>query len=85
MESGVPGYDATLWYALLAPKGLPKEIVSTWNTEVNRIIQTQEIKDRFASGGLEPAPGTPDEFTAVLKRDVERWAKVVKQANIKLD
>jgi tripartite-type tricarboxylate transporter receptor subunit TctC len=85
IEAGVPGYDVTLWYALLAPKGLSKEIVSRWNTEVNRIIQTQEIKERFASGGLEPAPGTPDEFTAILKRDVERWAKVVKQAGIKLD
>lgn len=85
IESGVPGYDATLWYALLAPKGLPKEIGALWNTEVNRIIQTQEIRERFASGGLEPAPGTPEQFTAILKRDVERWAKVVKQAGVKID
>jgi tripartite-type tricarboxylate transporter receptor subunit TctC len=85
IESGVPGYDATLWYALLAPKGLSKEIVTLWNSDVNRIIQTAEIRERFASGGLEPAPGTPDEFTAVLKRDIERWANVVRQANIKLD
>jgi tripartite-type tricarboxylate transporter receptor subunit TctC len=84
-EAGVPGYDAVLWYALLAPKGLSKEIVSLWNTEVNRIIQTQEIRERFAAGGLEPSPSTPEESAAMLKREVERWAKVVKQANIKID
>jgi tripartite-type tricarboxylate transporter receptor subunit TctC len=85
IESGVPGYDATLWYALLAPRGLPKEIVALWNTEVNRIIQTSEIRERFAGGGLEPTPGTPDQFMAILKRDIERWAKVIKQAGIKID
>jgi tripartite-type tricarboxylate transporter receptor subunit TctC len=85
IESGVPGYDATLWYALLAPRGLPKDVLNLWNTEVNRVIQTQEIRERFASGGLEPAPGSPEQFTAVLKRDVERWAKVVKQAGIKIE
>jgi tripartite-type tricarboxylate transporter receptor subunit TctC len=84
-EAGVPGYDAVLWYALLAPKGLSKEIVSLWNTEVNRIIQTQEIRERFAAGGLEPSPSTLEETAAMLKREVERWAKVVKQANIKID
>ncbi len=57
IESGVPGYDVALWYALLGPKGLPREIVSTWNTEVNRIIQLQDIRERFASGGLEARAG----------------------------
>ena len=85
IEAGVPGYDVTLWYALLGPKNLPREIVALWNTEVNRIIQLPDIRERFASGGLEPQPGTPDAFTAILKRDVERWAKVVKQAGIRLD
>jgi tripartite-type tricarboxylate transporter receptor subunit TctC len=85
IEAGVPGYDATLWYALLGPKNLPKEIVTLWNTEVNRIVQLPDIRERLASGGLEPSPGTPDAFAAILKRDVARWAKVVKQAGIRLD
>lgn len=85
IEAGVPGYDVTLWYALLGPKGLSKDIIALWNSEVNRIIQTPEIRERLTSGGLEPAPGSPEEFTAVLKRDVERWRNVVKQANVRLD
>ncbi len=85
IESGVPGYDTTLWYGLVGPKGLPAPIVARWNQEINRIIQTPEIRERFANGGLEPAPGTPEAFAAILKRDIERWAKVVEQAGIKLN
>lgn len=84
-ESGVPGYDATLWYAMLGPKGIPRPIVTKWNTEVNRILQLPDVKERLASGGLEPAGGSPEDFAKVLKRDVERWAAVVKQAGVKLD
>ena len=84
-ESGVPGYDATLWYSMLGPKGIPRPIVMQWNTEVNRILQLPDVKERLAAGGLEPAGGTPEDFAKVLKRDVERWASVVKQAGVKLD
>lgn len=82
-ESGVPGYEVSLWYGVLGPKGLPKDIAVRWNNEIKRIIQTQEMKDRFASEGLTPAPGTPEDFQAVVKRDVVKWTKVVKAANVK--
>ena len=85
IEAGVPGYDVTSWYAFVGPKGLPKEIVATWNAELARVTQMQDIRDRFASGGMEAVSGPPEEFAAILKRDVERWARVVKQAGIKLD
>ena len=84
-ESGVPGYDATLWYSMIGPKGIPRPIVMQWNTEVNRILQMPDVKERLVAGGLEPAGGTPEDFAKVLKRDVERWASVVKQAGVKLD
>jgi tripartite-type tricarboxylate transporter receptor subunit TctC len=84
-ESGVPGYDATLWYSMLGPKGIPKAIVTQWNTELNRILQMPDVRERLVAGGLEPAGGTPEDFAIVLKRDVERWAAVVKQAGVKLD
>lgn len=84
-ESGIPGYDVTLWHGVLGPKGLPKQLVTRWNKEINRIIQTQEMKDRFANEGLEPAPGTPENFAEVLKRDVERWKQVVREANVKAE
>jgi tripartite-type tricarboxylate transporter receptor subunit TctC len=85
IEAGVPGYDVTSWYAFIGPKGLPKEIVTAWNTELARIAQMSDIKERFAVGGMEAVSGPPEEFAATLKRDVERWAQVVKQAGIKLN
>lgn len=85
IESGVPGYDVTLWYGMLAPKGLPREIQMRWNVEVNRATQLPDVKERLATAGLEPAPGTPEEFAQQLKREVERWAYVVKKAGIKLE
>ena len=84
-ESGVPGYDVLLWYGLLGPKGVPREIVTQWNTEVNRAIQLPDIRERFASVGLEPTPGTPEDLARQLKREVERWAMVVKKAGVKVE
>ncbi len=83
MEGGVPGYDVTSWYAFVGPKGLPGEIVAKWNSDLARITQSQEIRERFAAGGMEAISGPPDEFVAILKRDVARWANVVKRAGIK--
>ncbi len=85
IEAGVPGYDVTSWYAFVGPKGLSKEIVATWNAELARITQMPDIRERFASGGMEAVSGPPEEFAAILERDVARWAKVVKQAGIKLE
>lgn len=62
-----------------------KKIVATWNAELARITQMQDIKDRFSSGGMEAVSGTPEEFAAILQRNVDRWARVVKQAGIKLE
>ena len=85
IESGVAGYDVLLWYGLLGPKGLPREIVMLWNNEVNRVIQLPEIKERFASAGIEASPGTPEDLLRQLKSEVERWAMVVKQAGVKVE
>jgi tripartite-type tricarboxylate transporter receptor subunit TctC len=84
LESGVP-YDVGSWYAFLGPKGLPKEVTAAWNAELARATQLPDIKERFASGGMEAVYGSPEQFMAILKRDVERWQKVVKQAGIKID
>ena len=79
----VPGYEAALWYAAWGPKGLPRSIIDRWNSEINRIIQTPDMKERMAGEGMEPAGGTPEAFQQVLKRDVEKWRQVVKAGNIK--
>lgn len=80
----VPGYEAELWYAVLGPKGLPRDIVARWNSEINRILQLSEMKERLAIDGLEPVGGSPQRFREVLKRDIAKWQKVVKIAGIKV-
>jgi tripartite-type tricarboxylate transporter receptor subunit TctC len=79
----VPGYDATLWYAMWAPAGTPKEIVSRLNAALGRILKLPDVIDRLRADGVEPAHGTPDEFAALLAREIARWARVVKAGNIK--
>lgn len=85
IEAGVPGYDVPLWYGLLGPKGVPREIQVQWNSAVNRAIQMPDIKERLASAGLEPAPGTPEDLGRQIEREVKRWASVVKQAGVKVE
>jgi len=80
----VPGYEAVQWYGVLGPKSLPKDIAARWNNEINRILQLPDVKARMAGDGMEPAGGSPERFREVLKRDIGKWQKVVKIANIKL-
>ena len=79
----VPGYEAVLWFAVLGPKALPKDIVARWNEEIDRILQLPEMKERMANDGTEPVGGSPERFREVLVRDIAKWQKVVKIANIK--
>jgi tripartite-type tricarboxylate transporter receptor subunit TctC len=79
----VPGYEAILWYAFFGPRNLPKDVVTLLNGEITKVISTPEMKDRMASEGLDPVGGPPSQFGEVLKRDVPKWTKVVKDANIK--
>lgn len=78
----VPGYEAVITYGLLGPKGLPAEVVRRWNSAVNTIIQTREMKERLAKDGIEPVGGAPEIFHNVIKRDVEQWKRVVREAKL---
>ena len=80
----VKGYDVVLWYGVFGPKGLPKDIVDLWNKGIAQALQAKELQDRMAAEGLEPAGGPPEQFRAVIKRDVEKWKRVVKEAKITL-
>ena len=83
-ESGLPRYEVTLWYGVWGPKGLPKEVINRWHTELVKILKTPDMKGRLATEGLEAVGSTPEEFRAVLKREVAKWAKVIKDANVKI-
>jgi tripartite-type tricarboxylate transporter receptor subunit TctC len=83
-ESGVPGYDALTWYGVMGPKGLPKPIVARWQSVISDAMQSRELKERFDLDGLDYPELGPDYFGKVLRRDIAKWSKVVKAANIKL-
>ena len=84
-ESGLAGFDVTVWFAVLAPAATPREIVNRLNTEIVKAIKTQDMRERLAQQGADPVGNTPEDFAAVIKRDLAKWAKVVKDAGIKLD
>jgi tripartite-type tricarboxylate transporter receptor subunit TctC len=84
-EAGVPGYDVTVWFGILAPAGTPREIVNRLNTEMVKIMRSPEITSRFNNAGVDVVASSPDEFSVFLKSEVARWAKVVQDANIKAD
>lgn len=81
-EGGVPGYEVVLWYGLLGPRGLPKGVVERWNTEVRRATKLQDLKERLIAEGFDIADSPPEFFLEVLKRDVIKWARVVKEAKV---
>jgi len=79
----VPGYETYSWQALLGPKALPKHLIMRWNTEINRILQTPEMKARAAADGVNIEGGGPERFFNILKSDLAKWAKVVASGNVK--
>ena len=82
-EAGVPGYEATIWLGVMAPKGTPPEIVDRLNAEIARIIAKPAIKEAWAQQGAVPMAMTPPEFGTFLKGDIEKWAKVIDKAGLK--
>ncbi len=81
-EAGVPGYEATQWYGLVAPAGTPPEIIARLHAEATKALETQEMKDKLAGDGAEPVGTTPAEFAAHIKGELEKWAGVARAAHI---
>ena len=80
----VKGYEVVLWWGVYGPKGLPKEIVNVWNNGIEQSLKTKELQDRMASEAIDPVGGPPDRFRAAIRRDIEKWRKVVAQAKINI-
>ncbi|HEX8666732.1 MAG TPA: tripartite tricarboxylate transporter substrate binding protein [Beijerinckiaceae bacterium] len=81
-EEGVAGFDVDLWYGLLAPAGTPKEIVQRYNAVVNEILATPRVKEALEKQGLVAVGGPPERLGDLVRKDLDRWAKVVKDAGI---
>ena len=85
MSSIIPGFEADNWYALFAPRGTPRPIIDRMNGEIRKALQTQEMREFMPREALDPVGGTPEELGALLKREVAKYAKVVKAGNIRAD
>ena len=82
LEVGVPGYEAVQWYGMIAPAATPKEVVARLHKGVVFALQDPGTRERLVSSGAEPVGSTPEEFAALMRAEVVKWAKVVKAAGI---
>lgn len=84
-EAGLPDYEANGWFALMAPKGTPKEIVAKLNAEINRILKTPDMKAGLAAEGADPVGGTPSEAARSMAQGINKWHGLVKKLELKLE
>ena len=84
-ESGVPGFEVNNWYGLVAPLKTPRAIIDRLNAEVTKVLNVPEVKAALVNQGLDPAPGTPEQFGAYIKSERLKWAKVVRDSGAKAE
>ena len=84
-EAGVPGYDASVWLALLAPAGTPREVVMKLNAEVGKLLADADTQKALYAAGVEAAPSTPEAMADYMAQELARWGKVVRETGIKLE
>jgi len=80
----VPGYEATIWLGVMAPKNTPKDVISYLNAAINKVINRADVKEAWLKQGAIPLVKTPEEFDAYLRKDIEKWAEVVKVSGAKV-
>jgi tripartite-type tricarboxylate transporter receptor subunit TctC len=80
----VPGYEATIWLGIMAPKGTPQEVITFLNTAINKVIELPAVKEAWLKQGAVPLVKTPAEFEAYLHKDIAKWAEVVKVSGAKV-
>jgi tripartite-type tricarboxylate transporter receptor subunit TctC len=84
-ESGFPGFEASVWYGLVAPAATPKPIVQKLHEEVQKALQTKEVRERMNAVGGEVVPGSSEMFTNLIRSERARYSKLVREANIQPD
>jgi tripartite-type tricarboxylate transporter receptor subunit TctC len=81
----VQGYEVTNWFGVLVPRGVPKDIIARLNADLNAALRGVALRELLHAQGAEPAGGTADEFAALIKRDLAKWARVVKESGARVD
>ena len=84
-EAGYQGFDAVTWFGLLAPAGTPREAIVRLNAEFNKALQNPQLRKKLGDEGADPAGGTPEQFAALIREEIPRWGKVVKDSGAKVD
>jgi tripartite-type tricarboxylate transporter receptor subunit TctC len=84
-ESGLAGYEVTVWYGICGPAGMPRTLVEKINGDLAKAVASPDTAKRLSDAGIEPSPGTPDQFTAFVRAEHTKWSKVVKDAGVTAD
>ena len=84
-EAGLPGYDSTGWFGVVAPAGTPAAIVNRLNAEITAALNDPAIQASMRNLGVEPAPSKPEAFEAYIRSETQKWGKVIRQASIRID
>ena len=84
-EAGLPGFDISTWFGLLAPAGTPPEVIAKWNADVVKVLNAPDVREKMLAQGAEPAPTTPAEFAAFIARERDKYARIVKASGAKVD
>ena len=83
-ESGLPGYQAITWNGILAPGGTPRDIIAKLNAAITNVLNTPEMKQRFAAIATDPAPGSPEQFSVFIRDETNKWSDVIRSAGVTL-
>jgi tripartite-type tricarboxylate transporter receptor subunit TctC len=78
----VPGFESVTWFGVFGPKGLPPDVVQRLNGEINAVLKSPEFVERLRTLGFEPAGGSPRDFAALVARETDKWAKLIRERKI---
>ena len=84
-EAGLPGFDISTWFGLMAPAGTPPDVVARWNAEIVKALNAPDVREKMLAQGAEPAPMTPAEFATFIARERDKYAKIVSASGAKVD
>jgi len=84
-EAGVPGYDATLWLGITAPRGTPRPVIARLNKEIASALRQPDLREAFARSGTDPVPSTPEAFGAFIQAEQAKWGKVIREIGLQVD
>jgi tripartite-type tricarboxylate transporter receptor subunit TctC len=84
-EAGLPGFDVTSWYGLFAPAAIPRELVTKLNADIAAVLAAPDVRERLSSSGAEPASMSPESFSQLVREEISKWSKVVRESGAKID